>query len=266
MVGPCRRPGGACGRERSAGVPWASMRPASRIAIAVAIFGLFHEMRGDDDRHALLGQRRDPPPELAPRQRIGAAGRLVEEQDLAARAAAPPPSPGAACSRPAIARSASCISGFSSNCRERPGDALALAAAAKPVGAGEEIQVLGDRELPVERELLRHVADALPGRRARGAQIEPATRSVPPVAGSRPQSMRNVVVLPAPFGPSRPKISPRRTSKLTWSTAVKAPNLRTRSRTSMTISSALPSGATGRSGMPDAAGGLPLPSAAATAP
>ena len=49
---------------------------------AVAIFGFFHEMRGDDDGDALLGQRGDAPPELAPGQRIGAAGRLVEKQDL----------------------------------------------------------------------------------------------------------------------------------------------------------------------------------------
>src|SRR5215475_9726544 len=40
-----------------------------------------------------------------------------------------------------------------------------------------------------------------------------------------------MVDLPAPFGPSRPKISPRRTAKLTWSTAVKLPKRRTRSVT-----------------------------------
>ncbi len=43
--------------------------------------------------------------------------------------------------------------------------------------------------------------------------------------------MRKVVVFPAPFGPRRPKISPRRTSKLTRSTAVNAPKRRTSSRT-----------------------------------
>lgn len=37
----------------------------------------------------------------------------------------------------------------------------------------------------------------------------PATRSMPPLAGRRPHSMRKVVVFPAPFGPSRPKSSPR---------------------------------------------------------
>src|SRR4029077_849325 len=40
---------------------------------------------------------------------------------------------------------------------------------------------------------------------------------------TRRRSIRLSVVLPAPLGPSRPNNSPRRTSKLTWSTAVKSP-------------------------------------------
>src|SRR5258708_28515472 len=42
-------------------------------------------------------------------------------------------------------------------------------------------------------------------------------------------SIRTIVVLPAPLGPSSPKTSPRRTSKLTLSTAVKAPKRLVRS-------------------------------------
>ena len=104
MVGPmrlARTPVAADARRRSLRQHAAAVEDRD----AVAIFGLFHEMRGDDDGDLLLGERRDALPELAPRQRIGAARRLVEEQDLAARAAARPPSPGAACSRRAIARS-----------------------------------------------------------------------------------------------------------------------------------------------------------------
>ena len=48
----------------------------------VAVFRLLHEVRGDDDGHALLGERGDAAPEGAARQRIGAAGRLIEKQDL----------------------------------------------------------------------------------------------------------------------------------------------------------------------------------------
>ncbi len=47
-----------------------------------------------------------------------------------------------------------------------------LRAAVQSVGAGEEIEVLGDRELAVERKFLRHVADVLARRGARPAQVE----------------------------------------------------------------------------------------------
>src|SRR5512137_175855 len=50
------------------------------------------------------------------------------------------------------------------------------------------------------------------------------TRARPEVGVSRPQSMRIVVDFPAPFGPRKPKISPRRTPKLILSTATKSPN------------------------------------------
>src|SRR3954469_15474361 len=41
----------------------------------------------------------------------------------------------------------------------------------------------------------------------------------PLVGNRRPRSILTVVDLPEPFGPSNPKTSPRRTSKLTLSTA-----------------------------------------------
>ena len=51
-------------------------------------------------------------------------------------------------------------------------------------------------------------------RTSRGCEAtsKPATRALPSVGRSRVESMRTVVVLPAPFGPSRPKIVPGRTS------------------------------------------------------
>src|SRR3954471_17279275 len=48
-----------------------------------------------------------------------------------------------------------------------------------------------------------------------------------------PASMRRVVVLPAPSGPTIPKSVPAGTSKLRLSTAVTAPKRRVRPRTSM---------------------------------
>ena len=59
-------------------------------------------------------------------------------------------------------------------------------------------------------------------------RLTPATERKPLVAGNSPQSILKVVVLPAPFGPKSPKISPSWTSKEVLETAVKSPNLRTR--------------------------------------
>src|SRR5208283_5837243 len=61
------------------------------------------------------------------------------------------------------------------------------------------------------------------------ATSKPATNAWPSLGGSSVVSIRTTVVLPAPLGPSRPKTSPRRTSKLTLSTAVKAPKRLVRS-------------------------------------
>src|SRR5580704_10977512 len=61
------------------------------------------------------------------------------------------------------------------------------------------------------------------------ATSKPATNACPPLGGINVVSIRTSVVLPAPLGPSSPKTSPRRTSKLTLSTAVKAPKRLVRS-------------------------------------
>src|SRR5207249_2949929 len=61
----------------------------------------------------------------------------------------------------------------------------------------------------------------------------PPTTAVPLVGSRRPQSMRMVVDLPAPFAPRNPKISPWVTSNVRWSTATKSPKRRVRSLTTM---------------------------------
>ena len=61
----------------------------------------------------------------------------------------------------------------------------------------------------------RHVADVRPHRlRARSTTSWPATTARPPVGLSTVLRIRRVVVLPAPLGPSSPKISPGWQSKL----------------------------------------------------
>src|ERR1700680_157408 len=56
------------------------------------------------------------------------------------------------------------------------------------------------------------------------ATSKPATIALPEVGLRRPHRIRIVVDLPAPFGPRKPKISPRFTSSETLSTATKSPN------------------------------------------
>ena len=63
----------------------------------------------------------------------------------------------------------------------------------------------------------------------------PLTIAVPDVGGSSVTSMRIRVDLPAPFGPSSPKISPSSTPKVMPLTAVKSPNFLTMWRTSMAL-------------------------------
>ena len=108
------------------------------------------------------------------------------------------------------------------------------ASRSRPYSAGEELDVLIDGQQLVERELLRHVADAPLHRFGIAARRRCRRRvAVPDVGASRPHSMRMVVDLPAPLLPRKPKISPGRTSNDTSSTATKSPKRRVRCETSM---------------------------------
>ncbi len=72
-----------CSR-RSSGVPVASTWPASIATSQSKRVGLFHVGGGDDHAHAwaLGADALDQIPELAPRERIDAGGRLVEDQQV----------------------------------------------------------------------------------------------------------------------------------------------------------------------------------------
>ena len=79
---------------------------------------------------------------------------------------------------------------------------------------GVQIEVLPGGELGVERKRLRHIADA-GAIEVGGVDRLPSRKASPSVAGSSPVSIFIVVVLPQPFGPRKPKISPRSMVKLT---------------------------------------------------
>src|SRR3954467_9192818 len=62
----------------------------------------------------------------------------------------------------------------------------------------------------------------------------------PPSGRSRPPTMRSVVVLPQPLGPSSVNISPRRISRLERSTALAVPNSLVTSSSCRTVSLTVP--------------------------
>src|SRR4051812_34279331 len=62
----------------------------------------------------------------------------------------------------------------------------------------------------------------------------PPTRTLPEVGSDSPAMIRMVVVLPAPFGPRKPKISPGRTESERSFTAMNSPYFLVRLRISIT--------------------------------
>ena len=102
---------------------------------------------------------------------------------------------------------------------EGRGGAVAASRCGEPLQpAGEVDQLAAGHPAVVARILVEH-ADR--GRGAEVARIDAACRRSRP-AGRRPASpvmSRSVVVLPAPFGPSRPKTDPRGTSRSSRSRA-----------------------------------------------
>ncbi len=110
--------------------------------------------------------------------------------------------------------------------------------AIQAIGAAEKLQVFHHGEITVKREFLRHIADLAAGRRRRMPQVD--SGNLKRTAGGEAEGrkacerwwfcLRRSAPATQKFLHAAPKTKhdPRR---------VKSPNLRTRSRTSMTISS-----------------------------
>ena len=113
---------------------------------------------GDDDGDALAAQPVENAPEVAPRHRIDAGGRLVEQQDFGRvdeRAGEPELLLHAARQLPGAALA----EGRHAGGAEQPRRALVAVASLDAEEVGEEFDVLVDRQVLVEPEALRHVAD-----------------------------------------------------------------------------------------------------------
>ena len=107
--------------------------------------------------------------------------------------------------------------------------ATASRAVAHLIDARDEIEILEDREVLVEAEALRHVADVAADRVRLADDVVADARPAPASGTSRPHSMRIVVVLPLPLAPRKPQISPFGDLQLRPSTTLRAPKLLRRS-------------------------------------
>ena len=165
------------------------------------------------------------------------AGDLQPPLVAVGQVAAPCPRPGRRCRRtPAAPWPRSTASRSSRRWRGEPEQ---RAGHARPVpGVGADDDVLQRGHLAEQPDVLERAGDAelgdlvlLAACRAAGPRAARPRRS----AGRRPVIALKQVVLPAPFGPIRPRISPRWMSKVTSSSAVRPPNLTVRSSTSSSV-------------------------------
>ena len=179
---------------------------------AVAALGLVEVVRRDEDR--------DARPATARRSAARTAGATADRRRRSARRGTGSAARGGSRSRARAAGASRRRDRAPASSRGRVRPAISSTNAAprgeplprQAVDAAEEADVLIDGQQLVEREPLRHVADAplhAFGIARRRRCRRPAR--VPDVGRSSPHSMRMVVDLPAPLLPRKPKISPRAT-------------------------------------------------------
>ena len=201
--------------ERALGHEPAVVEDADAVADALDVG---QHVRGEDDRRVLaqLGDERE---EVAASLGVERADRLVEDQQL-----------GLGDERLGDAEPLAHPAGVPGDASVgRVGQADALERAAGPVRARRRPTApAAVRPGPPARgpSSSRSSADPGRGRRSRGARLGragrppiPSIEATPPVGLARPVMSRSVVVLPAPFGPSNPKIDPAGTSRSRRSTA-----------------------------------------------
>ena len=179
--------------------------PLREIDDALAALGLVHVVGRDERRQPLDRHVVDEVPELAPRLGVDARGRLVEQQEFRLMQ-------DAGGEREPLLPAAGQLPGqlvaavLEAHALHDRADRLA--SIANLVDAGDEVEVLEDRQVLIEAEALRHVADLAADLDAVADDVVAEAWPVPASGLSRPQSMRIVVVLPLPFAPRKPQISP----------------------------------------------------------
>ena len=199
--------------------PWSTTTISSREAV-----GLLEVLRGQEDRRALADERVEHVPQLVAGARVEAGGRLVEEQHRRARDERRRQVEPAAHAAGVVARQRGRRRRSSENCSSSSSARAHRGLAAEVVQLADHHEVLAAGEHAVDRRVLRRR-----GRCARRTWSASATTSKPATA-REPASgrlsvvrTRTAVVLPAPFGPSRPQTVPAGTSRSTPCSACVSP-------------------------------------------
>jgi hypothetical protein len=138
---------------------------------AVAILRLVHEVRGHDDGHAAPDHGVDVLPEPPPGQRVDARGRLVEEQHGRVVHHGAGERQALLEAQRQVARSAVEMR-RELEAGDGAGEHPLPLRAREAIDAAEEVEVLADAQIAIEREFLRHVADPAPRRRSGAVEVE----------------------------------------------------------------------------------------------
>ena len=175
-----------------------------RDAVGQAL-GLLHVVGGQEDGLAELAQTVDDLPGGAARRRVEARCRLVEEDQL-----------GIADQRERDVQPAALAARQRSPRAPRPARAGRRARASRPParGAGSSRRTAPGTRAPSARARAADSCRTMPRRARHSAPPRdgsaPSTRTPPPLGLRKPSRISTVVVLPAPLGPRKAKISPRR--------------------------------------------------------
>ena len=228
---PRRRPvdldrlaAGVLGARASAGGPTATALPCGhdRHRVGEAL-GLLDVVRRHQDRRALAAQAVDQRPQLLAHLRVEADGRLVEQHEpRAVHERAGDQQPPAHAARELVDPRVAAVAQVGD--LERALDRRPALGARDPVEVREDEQVLldGQRRRRGCRAAARRRTPRAPPSSRRAAR-SPSTSSSPSSAIACAVSIRIVVDLPAPLGPSRPTHVPSGTSRSRPSTAVIGP-------------------------------------------
>jgi hypothetical protein len=186
--------------------------------------GLLHVVRGVEHGHPLGRQRLHRGQDRVPALGVDADGRLVEGQQD--RLVHHPEADVQSAFHAARER----VGAFVAAVRQADGledavDPPLEPSAGEVVELADEPQVLACREVGIDRDLLRDEAD--PGLDIDRSRVERPAQHADAARVSLEQAAHTieiVVVLPAPFGPSSPYVSPASIEKLTPSTATRPAN------------------------------------------